>query len=159
MAARRLLTDEGVRHQLAETLEEIASCMTAYGRLVRSDLKRGSERPIDAERELEQHVGAARERRDLLVGVLRHRAAEGDRWPLYGEILMDLDRLIDHLRVEHRARAREEWQQQRGAAARHLPERPARVVRQAGYQLRRAAAAAERSARATDVKTIPYKFR
>ncbi|WP_241684154.1 aromatic acid exporter family protein [Actinomadura sp. J1-007] len=31
MAARRLLTDEGVRHQLAETLEEIASCMTAYG--------------------------------------------------------------------------------------------------------------------------------
>lgn len=158
-AARRLLTDEGVRHQLAETLEEIASCMTAYGRLIRSDLKRGSARPIDAERELEQHVGAARERRDLLVGVLRQRAAEGDRWPLYGEILMDLDRLIDHLRVEHRARAREEWQQQRGAAARHLPERPARVVRQAGYQLRRAAAAAERSARATDVKTIPYKFR
>ncbi|MFD0535665.1 hypothetical protein ACFQY7_19870 [Actinomadura luteofluorescens] len=68
---------------------------------------------------------------------------------------MDIDRLIENLRVEHRARAREHWRRHRGAS-RHLPARPVQVVQQAGQQLRRAAgsavAAAERGAGETETR-------
>ncbi|WP_067804061.1 FUSC family protein [Actinomadura formosensis] len=146
----RLLTDPTLRHELGDALAGIAASIAAYGRLARSDLARDA-RPFHAEHDLEMRVDVARERRARLTRRLHQRAAGGDLWPLYGEVSMDVDRLIENLRVEHRARAREHWRRHRGAE-RHLPARPVRAVQQAGHQLRRAAgsavAAAERSARA-----------
>ncbi|MEU8802202.1 aromatic acid exporter family protein [Spirillospora sp. NPDC048819] len=148
----RLLTDPAVRRELGDALAGIAASVAAYGRLARSDLARDA-RPFLAEHDLETRVDVARERRARLARRLHERAASGDLWPLYGEVSMDVDRLVEHLRVEHRARAREHWRRHRGPS-RHLPPRPVRVVQQAGHQLRRAAesavAAAERSARESD---------
>ncbi|GAA0213266.1 aromatic acid exporter family protein [Actinomadura nitritigenes] len=148
----RLLTDPTLRRQLGDALAGIAASVAAYGRLARSDLATDA-RPYLAENELEVRVDIARERRSRLTRSLHERAAAGDLWPLYGEVSMDIDRLIENLRVEHRARAREHWRRHRGPT-RHLPERPVRVVQQAGHQLRRAAAsaaaAAERTARDSD---------
>ena len=154
----RLLTDPVLRPQLADALAGIAASIAAYGRLARSDLDRNA-RPIKAEQDLEVQVDTAREHRARLAQELHERATACDQWPLYGEVSMDLDRLLEHLRVEHRTRAREQWRRHRGAT-RHLPERPARVVQQAGHQLRKAAAsamaAAERTARESD---SPYHLR
>ncbi|MEU8344485.1 Aromatic acid exporter family member 1 [Actinomadura meyerae] len=145
----RLMTDPKLRRELGDALAGIAASIAAYGRLARSDLARDA-RPFHAEQDLEVRVDVARERRARLRRELHGRAAAGDLWPLYGEVSMDVDRLIENLRVEHRARAREHWRRHRGAA-RHLPERPVQVVQQAGHQLRRAAGsavqAAERTAR------------
>ncbi|MFG2000723.1 aromatic acid exporter family protein [Spirillospora sp. NPDC048911] len=148
----RLLTLEPLRGELAATLDDIAASMAAYGCLARSDLRRNA-LPVDAERELAKHVRAAEGHRDRLYELLGEPTAGDDQWPLYGEILMQLDRLIDQLRVEHRTRARERWRRRRGAAL-YLPEPQARMVHRAGHGLRRAATAAqiaaERHARAID---------
>ncbi|MBT2211609.1 FUSC family protein [Actinomadura litoris] len=153
----RLLTDPVLRPKLADALAGIAESIAAYGRLARSDLDRDA-RPFKAEQDLEVRVDIARERRARLTRELHERAASGDPWPLYGEVTMNLDRLLGHLRVERRARAREHWRRHRDAT-RHLPERPVQVVRQAGHRLRRAAesavAAAERNARDSD---SPYHY-
>ncbi|TDB81517.1 hypothetical protein E1264_32655 [Actinomadura sp. KC216] len=145
----RLLTDGSLRNELGDALAGIAASVAAYGRLARADLARDA-RPFLAEHELEVRVDVARERRARLARRLHERAVAGDPWPLYGEVTMDVDRLIENLRVEHRARAREQWRRHRGAS-RHLPARPVRAVQRAGHQLRRAAGsavdAAERSAR------------
>ncbi|MFG2015984.1 FUSC family protein [Actinomadura geliboluensis] len=145
----RLMTDPLLRRELGDALAGIAASIAAYGRLARSDLARDA-RPFYAEHDLEVRVDVARERRARLRRELHGRAAAGDLWPLYGEVSMDVDRLIENLRVEHRARAREHWRRHRGAE-RHLPARPVQVVQQAGHQLRRAAGsavqAAERTAR------------
>ncbi|RFS82599.1 hypothetical protein D0T12_24350 [Actinomadura spongiicola] len=133
----RLLTDPVLRRELGDALAGIAASIAAYGRLARSDLTRDA-RPFLAEHDLEVRVDVARERRARLARRLHERAAAGDLWPLYGEVSMDVDRLIENLRVEHRARAREHWRRHRGAS-RHLPARPVQVVQQAGHQLRRAA--------------------
>ncbi|WP_051301422.1 FUSC family protein [Actinomadura rifamycini] len=155
----RLLTDPVLRPRLADALAGVADGIAAYGRLARSDLDRRA-RPFKAEQDLEVRVDIARERRARLARELHERAAAGDLWPLYGEISMDVDRLVEQLRVEHRARAREQWRRHRGTA-RHLPERPAKVVRQAGSQLRRAAgsaaSAAEEHARETDEELRPRR--
>ncbi|XVQ15060.1 FUSC family protein [Spirillospora sp. CA-255316] len=150
-ARGRLLTDPELRGDLGDALAAIATGISAYGRLSRSDLARDA-RPFLAEQALEMRVDVARERRARLARRLHGRAAAGDLWPLYGEVSMDVDRLIGHLRVEHRARARQRWRRQRGAS-RHLPELPLRVVQQARHQLRLAAesnAAAERDLREPD---------
>lgn len=150
----RLLTDPSLRRVLGDALAGIAASIAAYGRLARSDLSRDA-RPFLAEHDLEMRVDVARERRARLTRDLHERAAAGDLWPLYGEVSMDIDRLIENLRVEHRARAREHWRRHRGAS-RHLPAKPVRAVQQAGHQLRRAAEsavqAAERSARDPTVR-------
>ncbi|MFB4315960.1 aromatic acid exporter family protein [Actinomadura sp. 21ATH] len=138
----RLLTDPALRRNLGDALAEIAASIAAYGRLARSDLARDAT-PFLAEQDLEVHVDVARARRARLARSLHERAAAGDLWPLYGEVSMDIDRLIEHLRVEHRTRARQRWRRHRGAS-RHLPELPIKVVQQARYQLRKAA---ERNAR------------
>ncbi|MGI5163288.1 FUSC family protein [Spirillospora sp. CA-253888] len=131
---------DGPSRMLAETLDELAASMAVYARLVRSDLTRDARTEGD-EQKLDWHIRNARGHRDRLVGALSEKAGAGGTWPLYGEVLMHLDRLIDHLRVEHRARARENWRRRRGVS-RHLPARPARVVDEASGRLRRAAAAA-----------------
>ncbi|WP_067480555.1 FUSC family protein [Actinomadura hibisca] len=149
--AERVMLADAPRRLLAETLDELAAAMTVYARLVRSDLTRDA-RPEGDEQKLDWHIRNAREHRDHLVQELRERADAGGTWPLYGEVLMHLDRLIDHLRVEHRARARESWRQRR-RVARHLPARPARVVDEAGGRLRRAAAAASLAAQRNAVES------
>lgn len=150
----RLLTDPELRRELGDALAGIAASVASYGRLARSDLTRDA-RPFLAEHELEVRVDVARERRARLTRRLHERAAAGDLWPLYGEVSMDIDRLIENLRVEHRTRAREHWRRHRGAS-RHLPARPVQVVQQAGQQLRRAAGsaieAAERGAGETETR-------
>ncbi|TYB37987.1 FUSC family protein [Actinomadura chibensis] len=140
----RLMTDPTLRAELGDALAGIAASISAYGRLARSDLARDA-RPFRAEHDLEVRVDVARERRARLARRLHDRAASGDLWPLYGEVSMDIDRLIENLRVEHRARAREHWRRSRGAS-RHLPARPVRAVQRAGDQLRRAARSAAESA-------------
>ncbi|GAA0580086.1 FUSC family protein [Actinomadura livida] len=142
----RLMTDPDLRRELGDALSGVAASIAAYGRLARSDLARDA-RPFLAEHDLETRVDIARERRARLTRRLHERAAAGDLWPLYGEVSMDIDRLIENLRVEHRARAREHWRRHRGAS-RHLPARPVRVVQQAGHQLRKAAESAAESAAA-----------
>ncbi|GAA4241663.1 aromatic acid exporter family protein [Actinomadura meridiana] len=148
----RLLTDDALRDELGDALAGISASIAAYGRLARSDLARDA-RPFLAEHDLEVRVDVARERRARLSRRLHERAVAGDPWPLYGEVSMDVDRLIENLRVEHRARAREHWRRHRGAS-RHLPARPVQAVQRAGHQLRRAAesaaAAAERNARESE---------
>ncbi|MFI6516835.1 aromatic acid exporter family protein [Spirillospora sp. NPDC050679] len=138
--AERTMLADGPSRLLAETLDELAASMAVYARLVRSDLTRDARTEGD-EQKLDWHIRNAREHRDRLVEALSEKAGAGGTWPLYGEVLMHLDRLIDHLRVEHRARARENWRRRRGVS-RHLPARPARVVDEASGRLRRAAAAA-----------------
>ena len=132
----RLLTDPSLRRALGDALAAVASAISAYGRLSRSDLDREA-RPFLAEQALEMRVDIAREKRARLDRLLHERAAAGELWPLFGEVSMDVDRLIGQLRVEHRARARQRWRRRRGAS-RHLPETPVRVVQQARDQIRRA---------------------
>ncbi|MBW8485671.1 FUSC family protein [Actinomadura sp. PM05-2] len=161
LSGQRPLDDGPVRTQLADTLDEIALCIASYGTLARSDLVTDSA-PTGAEQTLDRHIRTARERRDRLAGRLRDPAIGDDRWALYGEILMQVDRLIEQLRVEHRAHAREQWRRSR-RMTRHLPERPARVMDRAGVGLRRAAQsaaqAAERNAAAADLGALPWRPR
>jgi hypothetical protein len=154
----RVLTDRALRPEFAEMIAALARTIAAYGLLARSDLDRDA-RPYHAEEELDRCVRVAHGHRERLARMLQEHGGASDRWPLYGEISMDLARLLEYLRVEHRTRAREQWRRHRGAE-RHLPERPLRVVRRAGHHLRRAAAAAaataERNARDSG---SPYHFR
>ncbi|KAB2351586.1 FUSC family protein [Actinomadura rudentiformis] len=139
----QLIQDAEIRGQLADTLGEVAASIIAYGRLARSDLRRDAQ-PVDAERELQRHVAAARGLRDHLFTLLRHRPVSDLQWPLYGEVVTQLDRLTDQLRAEHRSHAREQWRRRRGTAARHLAPRQAAALRQARTRLRRAAGGTSR---------------
>ncbi|MFC0041758.1 FUSC family protein [Actinomadura rayongensis] len=157
----RILDEPSLREPLAETMEAIREAVVTYARLARSDLERDAV-PSDIEEQLAEAIATAQEQRDLFVDRLLGRLATDLRWPLYGEILMHLDRLIDDVRVEHRAEAREMWRRRQGPA-KYLPERPARAVTRAGGMLRNAARAAadsaERNAAAADVGATPNRPR
>ncbi|WP_018657798.1 FUSC family protein [Actinomadura flavalba] len=157
----RVLQRPEISDPLASTLAEVATSVAIYARLARSDVARDAV-PAELEAELAASIAAAARHRDVVAERLREAAAGDVSWPLYGEILSHLDRLIDDVRVEHRTRAREVWRRERGAA-RHLPERPAQVVNRAGDQLRRAARAAadaaEQNASAAEVGATPYRPR
>jgi hypothetical protein len=152
----RLITDAAVRRRLSATVTQIAASMAAYGRLARSDLRRNA-RTAAMEDILERHVMAARAHRDELASLLRDPEVGAERWALYGEIVMHLDRLIDQMRVENRTRAREAWRRRSGVA-RHLPERPATLVSRTSSKLRWAAsvtsAAVEGYTRAVESRTL-----
>ncbi|MBO2450627.1 hypothetical protein J4573_26225 [Actinomadura barringtoniae] len=152
----RLIGDTAVRDRLSATVTEIAASMAAYGRLARSDLRRNA-RTAAMEDTLERHVMAARAHRDALASLLHDPEAGEERWALYGEIVMHLDRLIDQVRLEHRTRAREAWRRRSGVA-RHLPERPASIVSRTGTRLRWAAsitsAAVEGHAKAVESRAL-----
>ncbi len=95
------------RGHLAALLEDLAEAMRVYGALIRSDV---SGDPGGAEGELREHLAAAQRHRDRLAEILlRLPAGDSVSWSLRGEMLVHLDRLLDQLRVEHRARARETW--------------------------------------------------
>ncbi|MGK5554034.1 FUSC family protein [Actinomadura kijaniata] len=150
--ASRLGSDDAVRVPLADMIGAIGAAVDTYGRLVCSDLAPDA-RPDDLERSLDRYLREAREHRARLGAAVRTRPGTTGPWPLYGEIIMHLDRLVEQLRVERRAMAREDWRRRR-AAVRHLPERPARLVETAGARLR---SAAERHAHEVDLGEVPYR--
>jgi hypothetical protein len=90
---------------LAEVLRRLAAALRAYGNLVRADLTTGC---VPDGSELERHLTAARQHQDRLAPVLRHTPdATAAGWPLRGEILVHVNRLINGLRAEHIGRARD----------------------------------------------------
>ncbi len=87
--------------------QEHLAAVRAYGRLVRSDVAGD---PGRAEGELTRSLAAAQHHRDRVAGILLSLPPDDlGEWSLRGELLVHLDRLLDQLRVEHRARQRETW--------------------------------------------------
>jgi hypothetical protein len=112
---------------LADLLENLATAMHVYGRMIRSEVAGDTAR---VESELRQSLGSAEDHRDRLAATLsRMSANDPSEWPLRGELLVHLDRLLDQLRVEHRTSARERWPHRR--PPRRLPMRttPGRSAR------------------------------
>jgi hypothetical protein len=102
---------QAAQEHAAAVLEDLAVAIRAYGRMTRSELAAD---PGHAESELRKSLVSARRHRDRLAEILL-RLPSGDsvEWSLRGELLVHLDRLLDQLRVEHRARAREGWPHRR----------------------------------------------
>jgi hypothetical protein len=101
------------QEHLAGMLEDLAAAMRAYGRMIRSEVARDTG---EAENELRKNLGCARRHRDQLAETLLRMSAEDPtEWSLRGELLVHLDRLMDHLRVEHRTNVREAWPERRPA--------------------------------------------
>lgn len=133
---------EEIRNYLAVVLRQLAGAVRAFGRLVRADIGAGpggSDRTRPVEDELRARLSDARHSQDRLAGLLRaDRDTSLPSWSLRGELLTNLDRLRNELRVEHRARARERWPRRRPARSRQLaprrlrPHRPAARRHSAG---------------------------
>lgn len=116
---------------LADLIEDIAEAMRVYGALIRSDVSGDAG---GVEDELREHLASAQRHRERVAEIfLRLPASDSVSWSLRGELLVHLDRLLDQLRVEHRARAREKWPQRR------RPRRRARTAarRPEGARVRR----------------------
>lgn len=96
---------------LSDLLDDLAAGVRAYGRMIRSEVT-GDPGPVESE--LRDSLRDAVCHRDRL-GETLFRVAAGDpgAWPLRGELLVHLDRLLDQLRVEHRASVRERWPHRR----------------------------------------------
>lgn len=140
-----VLTDATVRGRLADALDDLADGLRAYVDLAVVDLTRNAA-PRDLERRLDDLVASAAEDRHRLADLLSERERGIRQRTLYGEILMHIDRLIDYLHPEHRERARERWRS-RDLAARHLPDRPAGLIRKTRRSVRQARSAAGGAAR------------
>lgn len=121
----------GTLHRL---LELIAAAVDSFGRLITAQVTAGAER---AEEELAAALHDGREERGRLAELLRAQSErEWESWELHGALLANLDRLLDELDVERRAR----WLASRigdepvpGA----LVGRLRRSARTASYRLRR----------------------
>lgn len=99
------------QEHLAEVIDDLADAVRAYGRLVRSDVAGD---PGRAEQELTRSLAEAQHHRDRVADILlRVPPDDSSEWSLRGELLVHLDRLLDQLRVEHRARERETWPNRR----------------------------------------------
>ncbi|MEV5573525.1 aromatic acid exporter family protein [Spirillospora sp. NPDC052269] len=122
-----VLSDPSVRTRLADVLDELAGGVRAYTDLAVADLTRDAV-PRDLERRLDAYVTSASEDRHRFADLLSDRERGIRQRTLHGEILMHIDRLINYLHPEHRERARRRWRN-RDLAARHLPDRPAGLVR------------------------------
>ncbi|MFC4908548.1 FUSC family protein [Actinomadura gamaensis] len=137
-----ILTEPAVRDRLAEVMDELADGIRAYCELAVADLDRDAD-PRDLERRLDDLVESASEDRHALAELLTDRAKGIRQRTLYGEMVMHIDRLINYLHPEHRERARQRWRS-RDLAARHLPDRPAAILRRTSRGVRRAAGDAAR---------------
>jgi hypothetical protein len=101
-------------------LEDLDGAMHAYGRVLRSEVAGD---PGHAEGELRQRLASAQRHRDRMAEILLRMPADDPAvWSLRGELLVHLDRLLDQLRVEHRARAREGWPHRRRGRRTHRPD-------------------------------------
>ncbi|MDN3351635.1 FUSC family protein [Actinomadura sp. DC4] len=111
--------------ELARTLEDLAASLRMYGRMLGAEVG-GDTGP--AESELRKSLTCAEAHRDRVAETLLNLPAdEPPGWPLRGELLVHLDRLLDQLRVEHRATARETWPSRRPSRRRAGPPRPSRI--------------------------------
>ncbi|MCP2338027.1 FUSC family protein [Actinomadura rupiterrae] len=137
-----ILADPVVRARLAEVMDELADGVHAYTELAVADLSRDAD-PRHLERRLDELVESASEDRHALAEMLSERATGIRQRTLYGEMLMHIDRLINYLHPEHRERARRRWRS-RDLAARHLPDRPANIIRRTSRGVRKSAGEAAR---------------
>jgi hypothetical protein len=119
--------------ELARMLEDLASAMRMYGRMLGSEVG-GDTGP--AESELRKCLACAEAHRDRIAEILlRMPADEPPGWSLRGELLVHLDRLLDQLRVEHRTTAREAWPSRRPPRRlplRGTPDAPSRLRPRSG---------------------------
>src|SRR5205823_2229749 len=81
-----------VRQHLAATLREIAAATRAYSE---AGAATGLVDVAALRPEIDRAVGRGRAERDALGGLLRE---DPGHWPLHGELLVHLDRLLDGLR-------------------------------------------------------------
>jgi uncharacterized membrane protein YgaE (UPF0421/DUF939 family) len=98
--------DDQARECLASILRQLAAAFRTFGRLVRVDtVAQATRQHLDAD--LAQRLATAGQDLDRLAGLLRAEPAAGQvAWPLRGELLIHLRRLLDELRAEPWAR---EW--------------------------------------------------
>ncbi|MGI8332465.1 FUSC family protein [Actinomadura scrupuli] len=85
-----------VRDRLAAVLRELAAAARFYGSADSAD------DPGRVRAGVDRHLSEGRRYRDELGRLLRE---DPGHWPLHGELLVHLDRLLDGLRAEHRAEA------------------------------------------------------
>jgi aromatic acid exporter family member 1 len=85
--------DADVRDRLAMVLRDIASATRLYGQAATAS---SVDEAIRLVAELEGRLARGRERRDDLGRLLRE---DPGHWPLHGELLVHLDRLLDGLRA------------------------------------------------------------
>ena len=91
--------------QVAEVLDELlthlAEAVESFGRLITAQVTAGAER---AERTLEEALARGWEDRRHIADVLRSDLDQWENWALHGALLAAVDRLLDELDVEKRAR-------------------------------------------------------
>ncbi|HEX2317333.1 MAG TPA: aromatic acid exporter family protein [Thermomonospora sp.] len=132
-----------VRDRLAATLRELACATRVYAQAATTS---SADDAVRLTAELEGHVSQARRRRDELGEVLRE---DPGHWPLHGELLVHLDRLIDGLHaagrgpVTHRPEPR---RQLTGRSAVRIPTTTRRLVERRRHAATRHATSAERAA-------------
>ncbi|MBY8888294.1 FUSC family protein [Streptomyces sp. PTM05] len=87
---------------LDELLIHVATAVDSFGRLITAQVTEGAER---AEEELAEALHRGREDRHRISELLRERSErEWESWELHGALLANIDRLLNELDVERRAR-------------------------------------------------------
>ncbi|WP_345711794.1 aromatic acid exporter family protein [Kineococcus glutinatus] len=112
-APRESTPDDGygeeVRRAFAVVLEEVASCLQAFGELVEAEVA-GAETAV--ERTVAESLEVAREARAILVELLLvDPRAETSLWLLRGSILTAVEQVLTPLDLENRARQRRDLRQ------------------------------------------------
>jgi hypothetical protein len=100
--------DDQTRECLASTLRQLAAAFRTFGRLARADTAASQATRQQLDADLAERLATAGRDLDRLAGLLRAEPVAGQTaWPLRGELLIHLRRLLDDLRVEPWARERE----------------------------------------------------
>jgi hypothetical protein len=112
--------DDQTRECLASTLRQLAAAFRTFGCLARADTAaQATRQQLDAD--LAERLATAGRDLDKLAGLLRAEPAAGQTaWPLRGELLVHLRRLLDDLRVEPWARERERGARGNGGWAQRI---------------------------------------
>jgi hypothetical protein len=127
-----------VRDRLAAVLHELAAAARFYGSADSAD------DPGRVRANVDRHLSEGRRYRDELGRLLRE---DPGHWPLHGELLVHLDRLLDGLRAEHRTEGPQRRHPESRRPAVHrvraprrlsVPRRPAGVTRRTEITDRRA---------------------
>ena len=90
-----------VAEVLDELLTRLAEAVQSFGRLITAQVTAGAER---AERTLEEALARGWEDRRRVARLLRSELDQWENWALHGALLAAVDRLLDELDVEKRAR-------------------------------------------------------
>ena len=90
-----------VAEVLDELLTRLAEAVQSFGRLITAQVTAGAEH---AERTLEEALARGWEDRRRVARLLRSELDQWENWALHGALLAAVDRLLDELDVEKRAR-------------------------------------------------------